>query len=180
MTLFMFYTDLFNGLQWLILLFNNDLSNVYNQIVIYTCFTYPFIMYSMLGTVYILWTVSCVQYDMYCTVFYVQYIILWSVCSVQCTVCCTLHFTPQWLCRWGYCVHCTLYSMYCTVQYAVYSVYVYLYTPLHGDGAGEDEILSHGHMLTRGLVDIRRRNVAEKWGKSYATKQNKIGIIIFI
>ena len=68
----------------------------------------------------------------------------------------------------------------CWVQCAVYSVFVYLYTPLHGDGAGEDEILSHGHMLTRGLVDIRRRNVAEKWGKSYATKQNKIGIIIII
>ena len=61
--------------------------------------------------------------------------------------------------------------MYCTVQYAVYSVYVYLYTPLHGDGAGEDEILSHGHMLTRGLVDIRWRNVAEKGRKSDVTKK---------
>ena len=114
MTLFMFYTDLFNGLQWLILLFNNDLSNVYNQIVIYTCFTYPFIMYSMLGTVYILWTVSCVQYDMYCTVFYVQYIILWSVYSVQCTVCCTLHFISTVIVQVR--ILCTLY----TVQYVLY------------------------------------------------------------
>ena len=52
----------------------------------------------------------------------------------------------------------------------MYSVFVYLYTPLHGDGAGEDEILSHGHMLTRGLVDIRWRNVAEKGRKSDVTK----------
>jgi hypothetical protein len=75
-----------------------------------------------------------------------------SQCHVLCTQChvfCVqtvfhhvpVHSTPQ--------VMGQVRTMFCpTVTCSVYTIYsTYLYTPLHGDGAGMDQVLSYCHVL---------------------------------